>query len=52
MLASRWLGTQHGEPTGPLARFGVFWDRGYDRIAAGYRWLRHIYCTRSRVSQA
>jgi HAE1 family hydrophobic/amphiphilic exporter-1 len=39
MLASRWLNTQHGAPTGPLARFGVFWDRGYDRIAAGYQWL-------------
>jgi len=39
MLASRWLNTQHGEPTGPLARFGVFWDRGYDRLALGYRWL-------------
>src|SRR3954469_16886738 len=39
MLASRWLNTQHGAPTGPLARFGVFWDKGYDRIAAGYQWL-------------
>jgi hydrophobic/amphiphilic exporter-1 (mainly G- bacteria), HAE1 family len=40
MLASRWLTANHGEEKrGPLARFGVFWDRGYDRIAAGYRWL-------------
>jgi HAE1 family hydrophobic/amphiphilic exporter-1 len=38
MLASRWLRTQDGPPRGPLARFGVFWDRGYDRIAVGYRW--------------
>jgi len=40
MLASRWLSTHDGEEKkGPLARFGVFWDRGYDRIAAGYSWL-------------
>jgi len=39
MLASRWLSTQHGEPTGPLAHFGVVWDRGYERLAAGYRWV-------------
>ncbi|MCC7368519.1 MAG: efflux RND transporter permease subunit [Chloroflexi bacterium] len=38
MLASRWLQPGH-ERRGPLARFGVFWDRGYDRLAAGYRWL-------------
>ena len=38
MLASRWLQPGH-ERSGPLARFGVFWDRGYDKIAAGYRWL-------------
>ena len=38
MLASRWLQPGH-ERTGLLARFGVFWDRGYDRLAVGYRWL-------------
>ena len=38
MLASRWLQPGH-ERKGPLARFGVFWDKGYDRLALGYRWL-------------
>jgi hydrophobic/amphiphilic exporter-1 (mainly G- bacteria), HAE1 family len=39
MLASRFLKTEHGKERGPLARFGRFWDRGYDRLAAGYRGL-------------
>src|SRR3954451_14880897 len=38
MLASRWLKNSH-EKHGPLAHFGVFWDRGYDKLALGYRWL-------------
>jgi HAE1 family hydrophobic/amphiphilic exporter-1 len=38
MLASRWLQPGH-ERRGLLAQFGAFWDRGYDRLAAGYRWL-------------
>jgi HAE1 family hydrophobic/amphiphilic exporter-1 len=38
MLASRWLQPGH-ERRGLLARFGAFWDRGYDKIAAGYRWM-------------
>jgi len=38
MLASRWLQNSH-EQHGPLAKFGVFWDRGYDKVALGYRWL-------------
>ena len=38
MLASRMLNNSH-ERRGPLARFGVFWDKGYHRLALGYRWL-------------
>ncbi|MGE3270172.1 MAG: efflux RND transporter permease subunit [Chloroflexota bacterium] len=38
MLASRWLQPGH-ERTGPLARFGAFWDRDYDRLAVAYRWV-------------
>jgi HAE1 family hydrophobic/amphiphilic exporter-1 len=38
MLASRWLQPGH-ERSGPLAAFGAFWDRGYDKLAIGYRWL-------------
>src|SRR5688572_2603643 len=38
MLASRWLQPGH-ERKGLLARFGAFWDKGYDRLAVGYRWL-------------
>jgi HAE1 family hydrophobic/amphiphilic exporter-1 len=38
MLASRWL-KSGGEETGPLARFGAFWDRGYEHLAHGYRKL-------------
>ncbi|MFN8524507.1 MAG: efflux RND transporter permease subunit [Chloroflexota bacterium] len=38
MLASRWLKHHDGtEPSDIFARFGRLWDRGYDRIAAGYR---------------
>ena len=39
MLASRWLQARPTSERGPLARFGAFWDRGYERLAAGYRWL-------------
>jgi hydrophobic/amphiphilic exporter-1 (mainly G- bacteria), HAE1 family len=35
MLASRWL--KPGHETGLLARFGAVWERGYDKIARGYR---------------
>lgn len=38
MLASRLLQPGH-ERRGPMARFGAFWDKGYDRLAVGYRWL-------------
>ncbi len=38
MFASRFL-SHEGEKRGPLATFGKFWDRGYERIALGYRWL-------------
>ncbi len=40
MLASRWL--KGGEEHGLLARFGAVWDRGYDRLARGYRRLLGI----------
>src|SRR5712691_6418263 len=46
LLASRWYRKgEHGEakldqPTwNPLTLFGRFWDRGYDRVARGYRHL-------------
>jgi len=39
MLASRWLSEGHAAARGPLARFGRVWDRGYDRLARGYRGL-------------
>ncbi|MCC7367874.1 MAG: efflux RND transporter permease subunit [Chloroflexi bacterium] len=38
LLASRWLAPGVHE-SGPLARFGAFWDRGYDALASGYRGL-------------
>ncbi len=37
MLASRWLQAEkEGEGRSPLARFGMMWEAGYDRLAAGY----------------
>jgi hydrophobic/amphiphilic exporter-1 (mainly G- bacteria), HAE1 family len=39
MLASRFLSEEGGEGRGPLARFGRLWDRGYERLARGYRSL-------------
>ncbi len=39
MLASRWLGAPKEHSRNPLKRFGRVWDRGYERLAAGYRWL-------------
>jgi HAE1 family hydrophobic/amphiphilic exporter-1 len=41
MLASRWL-KAGGEERGPLARFGRFWDRGYEQLAGGYRRLLSV----------
>jgi hydrophobic/amphiphilic exporter-1 (mainly G- bacteria), HAE1 family len=35
MLASRWLRHSERESNGPLARFGRWWDRGFDRVGRG-----------------
>ena len=38
MLASRWLAAHDEGSRNPLKQFGRMWDRGYERLAAGYRW--------------
>lgn len=35
MLASRWL--KPGRETGIMARFGAWWEKGYDKLALQYR---------------
>lgn len=41
LLASRFLSTAHAESQGggPLTKFGRRWDRGFERLATGYRRL-------------
>ena len=37
LLASRWLSSEDEHGTGPLAIFGRWWDRGFDRLEDRYR---------------
>ena len=42
MLASRWLKEEHPGSRNPLAVFGRIWDRGYERLARGYRGVLRV----------
>ncbi len=47
LLASRFLSQSHAlsHGSGPLTRFGRWWDRGFDRLANGYRHLLQAVLT-------